>query len=287
WMLLSVLSASAMIVAARWISDGVDSRVVVFLRSAVTLAVLAPLLAWPAARARLTFSRPWLHLARGVMIGVSTQMGFHAISVLPLATVTVLFFTAPIFAVLLAGPVNGERVGPRRWAAVLAGFCGALVILRPGVGGLEDAALWASAAALASSLMFALALALSRGLAQADGPAATYVSSTVATALISAPLAALAWELPTGGAEWGVLALLTGAGALRGIADIQAYRYGEASVVGVVAYLRLALVGAAGWWLFAETPDAFTWAGGAIIVAATLYIARREAALRGAGRRRG
>ncbi|MEM1313846.1 MAG: DMT family transporter [Pseudomonadota bacterium] len=285
WMLFSVVNASAMTIAARWVSEGMDSRMIVFLRAVVTLAAVAPLLALPRARAQMRFSRPWMHVLRGGLIGVSTQFGFHAISTLPLATVTVLFFTAPIFATLLAGPINGERVGPRRWAAVLAGFAGALVILRPGLGGVAPDQLWAMLGALASSLMFALALALSRGLAEADGAAAAYISSVVATALVSLPVALPVWSLPPDLLTWLVLGLLIGSGAARGVADIEAYRLGEASLMGVIAYLRLVLIGGAGWVLFAETPDEATLIGGAIIIGSTLYIAQRERRLR-AGRPR-
>ncbi|MEM6438087.1 MAG: DMT family transporter [Pseudomonadota bacterium] len=286
WMLFSVVNASAMTVAARWVSEGMDSRMIVFLRAVLTLVAAAPLLASPAVRARLSFSRPWLHLLRGGLIGVSTQFGFHAIANLPLATVTVLFFTAPIFATLLAVPINGERVGPRRLAAVLTGFLGALVLLRPGVGGVAPDQLWAMIGALVSSLMFALALALSRGLAEADGAASAFVSSVAATVLVSAPLALPVWSLPADPLAWTALIVLIASGSARGFADIEAYRLGEASVVGVIAYLRLVLIGAAGWLLFAETPDAATWAGGAIIIGATLYIARRERQLRAATRPR-
>lgn len=277
WALFSVVSASAMTVAVRALAEDVDSRVVVLLRAAITLAAVAPfMLLIPKFRRSLRFSRPKMHLWRGLMIGVSTQLGFYTIANLPLATSTVLFFTAPIFATLLAGPINGEKVGPRRWAAVLMGFAGALVILRPGLGGFE----WAMLTALGSSLLFALSLATARGLAQADGPVSAFLSSVAITAVVSLPLALPVWSLPTGGYGWSMLATLTVAGAMRGVADIQSYRHGEASVMGVIAYLRLVLIGLAGYLIFSETPDAYTLAGGAIIIAATLYIAQREARLR-------
>lgn len=276
WMLFSVVTASVMTVAAREMTGEMHSSMVVFLRAALTLLPLLPLLALPRFRRALRFSRPRLHLARGLLIGLSTHLGFHAIATLPLATATVLFFTAPIFATLLAGPVNGERVGPRRWAAVAVGFLGALVILRPGLGGFEPA-MWG---ALLSSLMFATALSLSRGLVAADGPMSAYLSSVALTVIVSAPLAAPVWSAPSDGFAWAVVGVLVLTSAARGIGDLMAYRHGEAAVVGVVSYLRLVLIGGAGWWLFAETPDAATLLGGAIIVASTLYIARRTAAKR-------
>ena len=280
WMLFSVVTASAMTVAVRELSTGMDSRMVVLLRAGLTLIAAAPLLALPPLRRALRFSRPWLHLWRGLLIGVSTHLGFHAIATLPLATATVLFFTAPIFATILSGPVNGERVGPRRWAAVGAGFLGALIILRPGMAGFEPA----MGVALLSSLLVATAFSLSRGLAEADGPASAFLSSVAITTLISLPLAAPVWRLPADGTAWAVTAVIVATSAARSVGDLQAYRYGEASVVGVTSYLRLVLIGAAGWWLFAETPDPPTVLGGTVIVASTLYIARRAAARRrGAG----
>ncbi len=277
WMLFSVATASAMTVAVRALADDMDSRMVVFLRAGVTLAAILALLAvLPRFRRSLRFSRPRMHLARGAMIGLSTQLGFYTIAHLPLATTTVLFFTAPIFATLLAGPVNGEKVGPRRWAAVLMGFLGALVILRPG-GAAPD---WAMLTALGSSLLFASALVTARGLAEADGPLSTYVSSVAITAAIGLPMALPVWSVPSGGAAWIAFAVLVIAGAARGVADIQAYRLGEASVMGVIAYLRLVLIGGAGYLMFDETPDMPTLIGGAIIIGATLYIAQREARLR-------
>lgn len=273
WMLFSVVTASAMTLAARELTSGMGSRMVVFLRAAVVVVALAPLLAVPRFRRMMRFSRPWLHLARGGLIGVSTQLGFYSIAHMPLAAATVLFFTAPIFATLLAGPVNGEKVGPRRWAAVGAGFLGALIVLRPGAGDFEPAAV----AALVSSLMFAAALSMSRGLAEADGAPPAYVSSVVLTALVGLPLALPVWSLPGDAAGRAVLAVLMLTSTARGIGDRQAYRLGEASVTGVISHLRLVLIGAAAWWLFGEVPGAATWIGGAVIVASTLYIARRAA----------
>ncbi|MGM0584980.1 MAG: DMT family transporter [Pseudomonadota bacterium] len=274
WMLLSVLSATVMTLAVREMSTGVDSRMVVFLRSGgVTLCIVAMALVWPAFRRQLRFSSPKLHLLRGGLIAVGTQMGYYAISALPLATATVLFFTAPIFATVLAGPVNGETVGPRRWAAVLAGFAGALIILRPGLGAFDPAML----SALGSSLLFATVLSLSRGLAQADGPISALASSMALTALLGLPLALPVWDLPEGTLGWGVFVLLLASSAGRTIGDLQGYRHGEASVMGVISYSRLVLIGLAAWLLFGEVPDLATWIGGAVIISATLYIAQREA----------
>ncbi|MEM9813580.1 MAG: DMT family transporter [Pseudomonadota bacterium] len=282
WLLVSVIGASVMAVAVRELSASLDTRMMVLLRSIITLGALIPALAWPGLRRRaLRMTRPGLHLVRGLLIGGATHAGFFALAHLPLATATVLFFTAPIFATLLTGPIQGERVGRRRWSAVAAGFIGALIILRPSPAGFEPATL----AALGSSLAFAIALLLSRRVAEADGPAAAYLSSVVITFLITLPIMPGAWGWPNSFGVWVVAAVMIASGTIRGVADIQAYRHGEAAILGPVTYLRLVFVGGAGYLLYDEVPDGATWAGAAIIIGAALYIARREAIL-GQNRRR-
>ncbi len=273
WILGSVVAASAMSVGVRELSYSLDSRMIVLLRAGLTTAaILAVIAASGAFRRKLTFTRPGLHLFRGTLIAVSTHLGFYALAHVPLATVSVLFFTAPIFATLLTGPMQGEYVGPRRWAAVIAGFMGAVIILRPTTG-FDPAML----AALGSSLLFAIALLLSRRLAEADGPTSAYVSSVVVTVIVTIPVMGDAYALPQTGFVWLIVLVVLVTGAIRGVADIEAYRHGEASILGPITYLRLVLVGLAGYILYDEVVDGPTWIGAAIIIGAALYIARREA----------
>ena len=276
-MLLSVVGSSAMTIAARYASLEIHSTLVVFWRSALTaLAVLLVVIIASPLRRQLRFSRPWQHVIRGVLIGVSTQMGFYTIATIPLATTTVLFFTAPIFATLLSMILHGERVGPRRVLAIAAGFVGALIILRPGPTGVELGLL----TGVASSVTFALALTMSRGLAQADGALSTYFSAVVFTVLVSVPIVGVDFALPQLPITWIALLALVITGTVRGVADIQAYRHAEAAILAPVTYLRLVLIGGAGYLVFEEVIDGPTTVGAVIIIGATLYIARREAQLR-------
>lgn len=276
WALASVAAASGMTVAVREVAVSVDTRMVVLLRSAMILVGIAAMLPFARGASAVRFTRPGLHLLRGVLLAVSIQLGFYAIAHLPMATVTALFFTAPLFATLLAAPINGEKIGPRRLAASAAGFVGAIIVLRP-FDAAFDPAMFAS---LGSSLLFALALALSRGVAQADGAFSTLISSVVLTILVSIPMAAGDWSMPADAWVWVLVGAVAAFGALRNVADIESYRVGEASVVGVISYLRLVALGGAGWLLYDERPDAMTWVGGSVIVGSTLYIAHRERTLR-------
>ncbi|MGF1658232.1 MAG: DMT family transporter [Rubrimonas sp.] len=283
WMLASVLGATGMTVFVRMLSDEMHTAMIAFLRSAAGLLFLAPLLLRAdGGRGALTMRRPSAHLLRGALIAAALNMGFYAIWKLPIAIATILFFLAPIFSTALAPSMAGEKVGPRRWAAVLAGFLGALIVLRPGLAPFEPAML----AALGSSLCFALALMIGKRLSAEDGSDAVFATSALLTAALTLPPALLAWEVPQALWLWGLVLALAAMSSLRGYADIRAFAVGEASVVAPVSYLRLPAVAVAGWLMFGETLDLWGLVGGAVIVGATLYIMLRErSAARASGAR--
>lgn len=277
WMMMSVLTSAVMTVAVRFAAEEVDSRVIVAWRSIGGLMICAAAMLFIRdLRSQLRFSAPWLHIWRGALIGVSTQFGFYTIVHLPLATSTVLFFTAPIVTALLSIPLQGERIGPRRGGAIVAGFVGVVVVMRPGLDGFEFAML----TGLISAALFGTALLSSRGLANKDGPFAAFVSSAVMTIVVSLPFAVPVWSLPATGYGWLALALVAITSLARNIGDIQAYRLAEAAILAPLAYLRLIFLALAGYLFFSETPDIYTVVGGAIIVASALYIAQRERLLK-------
>jgi drug/metabolite transporter (DMT)-like permease len=279
WMLVSVLGATGMTVFVRLLSPDLHTAMIAFLRSVLGLALLAPLFVGRTPPPLSRLNRPGLHLIRGALIALALNLGFFAVWRLPVATATILFFLAPVFSTMLAPFLIGEKVGPRRWAAVAAGFAGALIVLRPGA--LEIGV--GAAAAVASSACFAVALLLGKTASRADGPDAVFASSAILAALFTLPLALPHWRLPGDPALWALLIALTLASSLRGYADIRAMNAGEASFIAPVSYLRLPTVAAAGWWLFDEAVDGWTWLGGAVIAGAALFIALRERAVRPSG----
>ncbi len=272
WMLVSVAGATGMTVMVRLLSEDLASPMIAFLRSIGGLVFLAPLWLGKAPPSPRRLKAPWLHLLRGAATAVAINLGFYAVSVLPLATATILFFLAPVFSTMLAPLLIGERVGPRRWAAVAVGFLGALVVLRPGVGETEPAML----AAVGSSLLFAVGLLVGKRASAADGSGAVFASTQVMAAALTLPPALLVWDLPATAPLWLAVAALTATSSLRSYADIRAFAAGEASFVAPISYLRLPSVGLAGWLLYRETLDLWALLGGAIIVGSTLYIMIRE-----------
>lgn len=277
WILFSVTASSAMTIAVRQSSLEIDTRMVVFLRFTMATILLAAFYIWSRGPVgHLKFSRPVLHLVRGVLMAVSTHLGFYSVANLELVTATVLFFCAPIFATIFAGWIHGERAGPRRRVAVVIGFLGVLVVLRPGVDALDPVML----SALGSAILFGLALVLSRPLAVTDGSFSTLFSTTVVTAIFTIPLAIPVWQLPTEPVTWIAIVAIVVTGISRMIGDLQAYRYGEAASLAPISYLRLILIGAAAYFIYCEVPDGTALVGAAVIVGAAIYIARREAILK-------
>ena len=276
WMLCSVAAATAMTVAIRLLTPDVHSAMLAFMRSGFGVFLVLPFF-WKARHEGkpLRFTAWKLHIVRGVLIALALNCGFYAIWKLPMATATLLFFTAPVFATIFAIPLLGERVGPRRWTATAMGFLGAVIVLRPGFGETDPAMLMA----LASSLAFALTLLTGKLAARVDGNDSVFVSSSVIVVFGTLPPALFVWQVPTEPLLWAFIALLVAGSTLRQYADIRAYSAGEAGFLAPFSYLRLVTVGVAGYVLFGETIDRWTIAGGAIIILSTLYIA-----LRGAGR---
>ena len=249
---------------------------ILFVRTLVGLALLAPVFLRTGISGLRT-RRPGLHLARSILAFFGMLGLFVGIGEIPLADVVALSFTQPIFIVVLAAVLLGERFGMLRAAAALGGFLGVLIIVRPGFEAIGVGA----AAVLAGSVSYAGSNACIKKLMATDTP-------TVATAwvnLIMCPLAgipaAFFWVTP----HLADLALLIGVG-VAGTTGVwfvaRAYAAADMGAVVPFDYLRLPLVAAAAWLLFGESTDAWTVAGASIIFASTWILARSEARRSGA-----
>ena len=277
WILISVFFASIMAISVKELGQIFDSRLLVLFRAfLLTIFLVIPILFIPNIRSQLKFSKPKLHIFRGILIAVSTHLGFYTLTKLPIATTTVLFFTAPIFATVLSIYINKEKVGYRRWFAVLVGFLGVIIILEPGF----DGTFFAMLSALCSSFLFAGALAFSRTIVSADGVISTYVSSVFITFLVSIPLTFTHFNNTfvalTSIYIFSLIILLAVTSFIRGIGDMQAYRYGEAAILAPFTYLRLIFVGIIGYFMWDEVSTVITLLGALTIIGSALYIGHRE-----------
>jgi len=239
-----------------------------FVRSLVALVAMLPFI-WRAGPGVLRSNHLGIHLTRGTAGGIAMICAFYTLTKIPLADFTALSFTTPLFILLLAALILGERVGARRWSAVGVGFLGVLVMTRPGAGAFDPNAL----GALVMAIGIAIAVVLVKRLPPSESQVTMLTYFSLVSMAISAVPAALVWRLPTG-AEALMLAAIGILGVGSQSLAIRAFRAGEASFVAPFEYSRLLLAAALGFYLFAEEPDLLSFLGAAIIVAATLYVAR-------------
>lgn len=278
--LLIVAAAAVFSVAAvfvKLLGGAIPLAQVVFCRNLFALPVLLPLLMREGGLRALRTTRPGLHALR-IAGGLGGMFGaFYGYAHLPLATVTALGFTMPLFLTLLAIPFLGERVGPRRGTAVVVGFLGVLLMTGPAGGGRAD--LPAMLLVLLSAAGWAVAMISIRRMGAAGERNVTIVLwFTLASAAISAVLAAPVWVWPDA-AQW---ALLIGIGAVSALAQMmmtEGYRRGEPTLLAPFEYSAILWTTAMGALVWAELPDGWDLAGIAVLVGSGLYIWRREVQL--------
>jgi len=274
WMLVCGISMSAMHSSIRHVSADLHPFEIAFFRLLFGLLPLAPWfikLGW----APLRTKRLGLMTFRGVLNLVCMLAFFMALAITPLAQVTALGFSAPIFATVLAVFVFGEKVGVQRWSAIAFGFLGALVVIRPGF---ETVSLGA-ALALSAAIIWGICLVIIKTLGRTESS----LTITVYMSLIMAPLSLIPalwfWQTPTAEQFMWLIAIgITGGTGQMAMAE--ALRVGETHVVMPIDFSRLIWVSVIAFLAFAEVPGLFTWIGGAMIFAATAFIAWRERALR-------
>jgi drug/metabolite transporter (DMT)-like permease len=269
WMLVGASCIAIVDGIAKYVAPTINGVQVVWGYVGASLIVLiAVLLAKgesPVSLARTR--RPWLQVARAASLVCSLSALFVSLRYLPLAAATTVSFTAPLIIVALSGPILGERVGMGRWVAVFVGMIGALLVVRPGT----DVFHWATLLTLLGAFFFALFNIATRVLGGFDRPLTTVLYTfTVSTALVSLAMPAV-WVTPTT-LQW----LLFAASGLLGFAAhfsmARSLVLADASAVAPLHYVRLIWAIGIGLVVFDHMPDAWTLAGGALIVASGIYV---------------
>lgn len=215
-------------------------------------------------------------LVRGVFLFGSTVFNFFALKTLQLAEAISFSFFAPMVITALAGPLLGERVGWRRWMAVLVGFVGVLIITRPGFGALGIG----HAFALGSMLSYCFYVIMTRHMGATETSESLIFYSALAPAVLMLPVVPLYGSLPANGLQWALLLLLGATGAFSHWLLILAYKQATTSALAPYPYAQMIWMIALGWLVFSQFPDLWTLAGAFVIVASGLYIVHREHRLR-------
>ncbi len=268
----AVLAFTFIDVPAKYASNYVPTIEVAWARYTVALIIaVAVLRPWRHAGDYRT-GRPFLHGLRGLLLLMSTAFNFVAIHYLPLAQTVSITFASPLLVTALAGPLLGEWAGPRRWAAVIVGFAGVLVVMQPQPSTFQPATLLS----LAAAFCYAGYYLTTRKLSATENPAALLIYGTAIGAVLLTPaLPFVAVPPPT--------LMVALALALTGIAGgvghwllIRAARYAPAPVLAPFTYTQIVWMIAAGYAVFGDAPTASNLIGAAIVIASGLYILYRE-----------
>lgn len=245
-----------------------------FFRYTVGFLMLAPIFWRMGLRGPglLRTQRPGLHVLRLLLATLGQTGIFIALVNMKLADATALWFSKPLFTSVVAIFILSELVPARRWAAMVIGFAGVVIMLRPGAGVIDPYALIAVGAALA----MAMANILIRVMAPTEPPNRILFYYHVGGIVLLAGPALLYWQTPSGW-EWGLIVLLAAGQTFGMICFVRGFSIGEANAIAPSEYLRLIYAGLIGYFMFGESVDGWTIAGAAIIVGSTLYIAQDEA----------
>src|SRR6266436_1920718 len=268
-MLLSVLMFSFGDALGKFMVATYAVGQLLWLRACAALIVLAPAI-WRHRAAFVQLERPWLQLLRVVLSTLEVAAFFLATVYLPLADVVTYYLACPIFVTALSAIVLRERVGWRRWTAILIGFCGVLMALRPSTQAMS----WPAVIALGGSLSFAVLMLITRSL-RATPDIVLASSQFAGTFLLGALLSPLGWVAP----GIGSLGLFAAAGCISVAALLcvnRSLKLAPASVVVPYQYSMIVWAVMFGYFVFGDVPSIATIAGAAIIIGAGLYIFLRE-----------
>ncbi len=240
--------------------------------------VCMTLLFWPGRGLKLFRSgRPVLQLLRSVIMFLSNGCYIVALSTVALATASAIMFTAPLIVTTLSVPLLGERVGLRRWAAVVVGFIGALIIIRPGLNTPAfDGTALGIVLLLFSAATFALYQILTRKLSDQDSAETNIVYTALIAAIVTTGIMPFVLVMPKGVGDGLLFALVGVVGGFSQYFIAKALEQAPASVVSPYLYGELLLAAMVGFAVFGDFPDHWTWLGATVIAASGLYIAYRE-----------
>lgn len=269
-MILSCIAFASMWVMIRYASRSLHAFEIVFFRNAIGTVVLLPMLI--ANPGLLRLDRITTHLRRATSGFIATMGTFYAVAHAPLATALSINYTAPLFATAGAVLFLGETIRARRVVALVIGFIGMLIVVRPGALPMTPGVI----AAMISAVSTAFSIVAIRSLVTSDDSRAVAAWTFILTTIPSLIVALFVWTWPPV-ALWPLLGLIGTAAAIGQLSLSRAFALAEASAILPYDFVRFGLIATAGILLFGERVDALTIIGGAIILMTTIYLAVREA----------
>lgn len=269
--LFSCLDATAKYLVTH---SGIATAQVVWMRFAGQALLMAAILGPWTIPSLLKTKKLGLQITRSFLMVACTACNFIAVKYLRLDQTVAIAFLAPLVVAALAGPFLGEWVGWKRMLAILIGFAGILIVVRPGFTEVH----WAFGVSLLSMLSYALFMLVTRKLSTFDPPLVTLFYALLAGTIFGIPFAYADWIWPSGTMQWLLLASLGAFGGFGHYLLILAYRLAPASSVSPFLYFQLLSMVGLGYLVFGDVPDHWSLIGSLVVIASGVYLVHRERA---------
>jgi drug/metabolite transporter (DMT)-like permease len=256
---------------AKWLTADYPPLQIIFVRNLLAMPMITAIVLWLGGPRALQTRHPGIHALRGLLMVGGAYTFFVGLKVLPLAEATSLIFAAPIFITALSVPLLRERVGWRRWAAVVVGFVGVLIIVRPGAATFQPASLFV----VATAMFYALGMISARWIDRGEDVWRLMFYMVLFPLVFSGLLVPFVWQT----LQMSHLPLFLGMavfGSLGMTLISQSFRMGPAAVVAPFEYTALIWASLLGWLVWGDIPGFWIYAGAAVIIASGIYIVVRE-----------
>ena len=266
WVMLPIMDGFA-----KYLSTDLPVLQITWARYFFTVAFTFPIMLF-FYRSQLKWSdKPKLQFIRGLILLTANICFFYSISVISLAKALTLAFVAPLIVTAFSPIFLGEKVGVKRWSAVIVGFVGSLVVIRPGFVEINLASL----AALGTGVMYGFYLIITRKLSTSDNPLLTLLLTGVVGAIIISTIMPFVWVSPNLN-QWSMMAAIGVFACIGHLFLILSLKYADASKLAPFSYFEIITNIIIGYYFFSDFPDNWTFLGLFIIVLSGIYISRRE-----------
>ena len=267
WVMLPIMDGFA-----KYLSSTLPVLQITWSRYFFTVIIVLPVMLFFFRKNFKWTEQPKLQLIRGLLLFCANILFFYSISIISLAKALTLAFIAPLIVTILSPIVLGEKVGFRRWAAVITGFIGSLIVLRPGFVEINLASL----AAIGTGFLYGVYLIVTRKLHNSDHPLLTLLLTGVVGAIIGSIIMPSVWVKPTP-TEWYMMFAIGFFASIGHLLLILSLRYADASKLAPFGYFEIITNIIIGYYFFNHFPDTWTFLGLFVIISSGVYIFRREA----------
>ncbi len=266
WVMLPIMDGFA-----KYLSADLPVLQITWARYFFTIVFTFPLMLFFFKKYLVWTDKPKLQLIRGLILLTANISFFYSISVISLPKALTLAFVAPLVVTAFSPFFLGESVGYRRWTAVIIGFIGSLVVIRPGFVEIN----LASFAALGTGIMYGFYLIITRKLSSSDNPLLTLLLTGVVGAIIASTFMPFVWVSPTL-IQWSIMAAIGLFACIGHLFIILSLKYADASILAPFSYFEIVTNIIIAYYFFGDFPDSWTFLGLFIIVFSGIYISRRE-----------